>query len=338
MRKRGQIYFLASLLLALVIFGLVIRLNVLRKESIDDDFEELSADYDRESSRFINTLLQEGNVDATNFGDSYSEFTVDFTRYSKTQNPDFGLLYLFDFQTEDAHNLYVGNYLEEDILVGIGPIPIGGDLLTLSTSLDGCKSVVDAGYEFLGFESDDVGIQLEDVALCAATLTPFNDVSYNAYFLLEGIVYTTDITVGVPEVVLVSSESLEGQRKIFVNDEFIEGELNEDLDQDCIDASNDPDQILRLAGSGEIATSIHIQSQCEYIRKNTLGRFVYTRSFDHIPTREEWNNHVARSVPTLTYGYDLPDATYNQKINLRFRTWPEYEGDLIYSPSTAELA
>lgn len=102
--------------------------------------------------------------------------------------------------------------------------------------------------------------------------------------------------------------------------------------------SNDPDQILRLAGSGEIATSIHIQSQCEYIRKNTLGRFVYTRSFDHIPTREEWNNHVARSVPTLTYGYDLPDATYNQKINLRFRTWPEYEGDLIYSPSTAELA
>ncbi len=238
MRKRGQIYFLASLLLALVIFGLVIRLNVLRKESIDDDFEELSADYDRESSRFINTLLQEGNVDATNFGDSYSEFTVDFTRYSKTQNPDFGLLYLFDFQTEDAHNLYVGNYLEEDILVGIGPIPIGGDLLTLSTSLDGCKSKVDAGSEFMGFGLGS-DIQLDDVDDCGNAIPVTETVSYTAYFLLNGIVYTTDVTVGVPEVVLVSSESIEGQRKIFVNDEFIEGELEEDLSVDCENLSDD---------------------------------------------------------------------------------------------------
>ena len=57
MNKRGQVYILAALIISVVIFILALRPNVIIQEKIEDDFEKLSGNYEYESTRFINSLI-----------------------------------------------------------------------------------------------------------------------------------------------------------------------------------------------------------------------------------------------------------------------------------------
>ena len=118
MKKRGQIYILAALILIFVIFILVSQSNVIRELVLENDFERLTKNYEAESSRFVNSLL----AAKENISDKFLEFTIYFTSYSKTQNPDFGLIYLFDYDNK----LHIGNYLNESIKIQTERIVVDG--------------------------------------------------------------------------------------------------------------------------------------------------------------------------------------------------------------------
>lgn len=105
---------------------------------------------------------------------------------------------------------------------------------------------------------------------------------------------------------------------------FLEGSHNLPISHVGIPtlSPNDPDQLLHFPKTQEIATSIHIQGSCPYIRKSN-ERYVYTRCFDIGPSREELAEHVRKSSLCTAQGHNLYDPEiYNEKISLRFRVWP----------------
>jgi len=219
MNKRGQVYFLAALLLAVVIFGLLIRLNSVNKLFFEDDFEELSENYRRESNVFLNELtqkkLQDVNFDTDNLLNGFLGFTVDFSTYSKTQNPDFGLIYLFDV-FNGTNKLFIGNYLDQDIIAFIN-----GNFGEAS-ALVGCRSVIRAGAGFDGIGFTE-GIPLSDISRCNATIDTGMIGDYNVSFVIGEVQYDTDVVSGIPEIVIVSQEFKNKQRKVFLSDNFISG-------------------------------------------------------------------------------------------------------------------
>ena len=236
MIKRGQVYILAVLLLAFVIIGLSISVNVVQKYLIEDDFEELSADYERESAKFINTIvgIDICGLNLDGFSEKFLEFTVDFTRYSKTQNLDFGLIYLFDFKIDDSnHALFVGNYLDQEILVG-SDIDLGSlsntnfetNLGLKKTAwLEGCRSKIKAGVSFLGFGLGS-DVDLDTISTCNASLTSGSADVYDISFFIGDFLYSTKVMSGVPELVIVSKEFKDEQRKVFISDRFLTGNYN----------------------------------------------------------------------------------------------------------------
>ncbi len=162
---------------------------------------------------FLNKLTQYkllGSVSSDQLLTDYLNFTVKFSTYSKTQNPDFGLIYLFDTR----NNLFVGNYLDQDIIIYIR------DNLNLAVDVKGCKSKIKAGASFDGIGA--VGnVDLADIGLCNETLNPGSG-NYNVSFVIGDIKYSSDIIAGIPEVVIVSQEFKNDQRKVFLN-EFVDG-------------------------------------------------------------------------------------------------------------------
>src|SRR3989344_1476214 len=100
--KRGQIYLLAALILGLVIFLLVAETNVVKETVIEDDFESLAKNYEIESAKFMNSILERGITDIPN---EFLKFTIIFSSYAKTKNPEFGIIYAFI----NNNRLYIGN-------------------------------------------------------------------------------------------------------------------------------------------------------------------------------------------------------------------------------------
>src|SRR3989344_529542 len=136
--KRGQVYLLAVIILAFVIYTLYTETNTIQEAIVEDDFEQLTLNYERESAKLINYLLANNIKNSNDIQDYFTMFTTTFTAYSKTKNPNFGLLYLFDYQ----NNLYIGNYLEEDV-----DVEHEG---TSSNDIKGCLQQIPAGFKLAG--------------------------------------------------------------------------------------------------------------------------------------------------------------------------------------------
>ena len=111
MQKGGQIFIIAALLLGFIIFILVSETQYVRRSIYEDNFEELNKNYQIEAAKFINELIKDPKADV---GAKFLEFTTLFTSYSKSQNPDFQIVYAFDY----SGKLHVGNYLKEEIISG----------------------------------------------------------------------------------------------------------------------------------------------------------------------------------------------------------------------------
>src|SRR3989344_1316876 len=137
MQKRGQIFVLAALLLGFIIFILVSETQYVRRAISDDSFEELNKNYQIEAAKFINELIKDPNLDV---GTEFLGFTTLFTSYSKSQNPDFQIVYAFDY----GGKLHVGNYLKEEIDITT-TIPT-----KYKTDLSGCFEEVEAKLAAFG--------------------------------------------------------------------------------------------------------------------------------------------------------------------------------------------
>lgn len=200
MRKRGQIYLLAALILGLIIFLVATETNTVRKSVVDSSFESLAKNYEVESARFMNLLLERGpNV---NIPQEFLKFTIQFSQYAKTKNPEFGTIYAFIYQD----HLYIGNYLDKTLR------------LSPQTTLRGCYERVDAGIVVAGFSLRS-NVQTGAFSSCMLDLPV--PASNRISFSIEGIDYQVNLESSRPEIIIVSREEHNNQRKVFVKGNFI---------------------------------------------------------------------------------------------------------------------
>ncbi|MFH1592822.1 MAG: hypothetical protein ABIB47_05640 [Candidatus Woesearchaeota archaeon] len=263
MDKRGQVFILAALLLSFIIFSLVIRLNVVKREIIEGDFSGLSKNYEVESSKFINLLAEEqfrrGELGLEDVGVLFLNFTQDFTKYSKTQNPEFGVIYFFDFSSNNEAKMFVGNYLDQDIAVWVEDAGFDGG--TAVEVVEGCSEKVFAGASFGDFNFG-TGVTTFDFD-CGVGLERPTDENYEFTFIIGDIEYTADISVGETKIGVVANEFHDNDRRVYIN-EFREGSVM-NFDARCDVGNSDAE------GSFVCKCGKRTRENCEGL----LGRCVY---------------------------------------------------------------
>jgi len=198
MQKRGQVYLLAALIIGFILFTLVAETNIVRKTIIEDDFEALSKNYERESAKFINNLLEKSS---TNVGRDFLKFTVLFTSFSKTKNPEFGVIYAFLYK----ETLYIGNYLDTEIVIrSYSP----------SIPLEGCYDEVKTSISIAGLDVTLQGVNIGEFSLC--TLEKQVPENKKLTIEVEDIEYTITLIEDHTDIIIVSRETKDKQRKVFV--------------------------------------------------------------------------------------------------------------------------
>lgn len=213
MQKRGQIYLLVALVMSVVIFGLVTVTNQARQESLKSDFEKLSQNYATESARLVNSLMANPEED---IGQRFTDFSLLFTSYSKTQSPDFGLIYAFVYNQK----LYVGNFLKTGLEVDCDTCGEG-----YPKSIDGCYSDLPASVGFDGL-SMTMGIEQNKIDTlkekCILVSEAFAVEPAELSMMIEDVPYTFTLKKDQPQVIMVSWESKGNQRKVFTEGELVE--------------------------------------------------------------------------------------------------------------------
>lgn len=208
MDKKGQVYIIAAILLSVVVFAVASVSNVARQEKFKGDFEKLSTNYEREGSKLINTVLNTGEDAGAIFGD----FTYAFTAYSKTQNPQFGLIYALDYKGK----VHVGNYLRDTIYLGYKGT---GDKKTI-IELPGCFENVTATISFEAFTQQFTqSLPLTQLAYCVKEIEEPTDQGKTIYVAIKNAWYPFKLTPGKPQLMIVSRMEQEEQRKVFVGGE-----------------------------------------------------------------------------------------------------------------------
>ena len=257
MHKRGQVFILAALILSFIIFSLAVKVNIANRPIIEGDFEGLSRNYDIESTKFINLLTEKNFREALKLEDVavlFLNFTQDFTSYSKTQNPEFGVIYFFDFESsisgQGVGKLFVGNYLDQDIIVWTKE---GEEQV-----VEGCKNTVNAGVSFGEFKFN-TGVETLNFD-CATNLSRGNSDPYSFSFIIGDIEYTSEISLGEAKIGIVAHEDTNEQRRVYIN-ELKEGSV--------VDPITKCDE---LAGKGKIPGNFFI-CNCEKRNKKNCEDF-----------------------------------------------------------------
>ncbi len=224
MNKRGQVLILAALILSFVIFSLMVRLNIAQRPILQGDFEGLSRNYDEESIKFINLLTEvslKENLKLEAVAVLFLNFTQDFTRYSKTQNPEFGVIYFFDYEFtiggQKIGKMLVGNYLDQDIIIWTRQCE--------EQVVHGCRSKIDAGASFgeFKFHSQIDKFNFE----CAANLSRGIGDPYIFSFIIGDIEYVSEIALGESKIGVVAHETSEEQRRVYISG-IKEGKIADD--------------------------------------------------------------------------------------------------------------
>jgi len=215
MNKRGQIFILAALLLGFIIVILVSQTQYTKRSTFEGNFEELNENYERESAKFINELVKNPSVSIDN---EFTDFNKRFTAYSKGQNPDFELIYAFDFD----ETLYVGNYLSK-------PIRVETKNVRKTLNLKGCFEKIGSTITLGGSEFGIKGQTSGQFKSCSGTIgTSFGKGSDTYPISIQvgddNFAYTADITVGVPELIIVSREERGQERKVFTKGKFLKAQ------------------------------------------------------------------------------------------------------------------
>lgn len=198
MNKRGQIYIIAALILSVVIFLLLSQTNFVQRILMEDDFEQISQNFDIESAKFMNSLLTSTGV--INVKIMFESFTSAFTDYVKVENPEFEFIYVFDYNEQKL----AGGYVMSDVIIG------GGETITTIESGEGVEGVVDPtggiGQTFTTTGESDV--------------KPVEDIST---IQIGDYIYEINVASGAPHIIIISREETGGQIKVYLNEEFITG-------------------------------------------------------------------------------------------------------------------
>lgn len=104
MNKRGQFFIIISVVLAIAVFAITSKANLIQEAVLFEDFEDLSENYISESEYVINNALQ----NESNVSEKLSEFTDSYLKYSKQRNPNIKLLYVYS----DGANVKLVNHFD----------------------------------------------------------------------------------------------------------------------------------------------------------------------------------------------------------------------------------
>jgi len=205
MNKRGQIYILAAILVGFTLVTLTSKVNYAILTDVEDNFKELSENYDVESSKFINSLLEDKNENVLS---EITGFTQTFEHFAKNQNPDFGLIFLFPYKG----SLYVENFLNRSILVdGQKVLPCSGQFNINIPVKDQFSSDIPVHSQL----SDSQSIDCIGVA---------NSIS-SVRIIVGEVLYNFEVNENTMELIILSNEEKGSQRKVFLNNKILRGEL-----------------------------------------------------------------------------------------------------------------
>ncbi len=205
MDKRGQLYLLAALIIGFIIFSVVTPSNIVHETVIEDNFKEIAGNFEVESAKFINHLI---TTDA-DISQNFLNFTIVFTSYAKTKDPDFGLLYAFIYKDR----LYLGNYLHDMVTVNHG------------ATVRGCFSEIKTGFTIAGLSISIPDINYQLLSSCQLNPPP---VVTNPLIDLEiheqgntTVRLRIDLTKNNPDVVIIAKEKKDSIRKIYTKGKFV---------------------------------------------------------------------------------------------------------------------
>lgn len=250
MQKRGQVYILVSIVIAMVIFGLVSIVNHVSQENLESDFEDLSDNYAKESSKLINAFIADPTIDISS---AFINFTLLFTSYAKTINPKFGLIYAFYYNDQ----LYLGNYLDKRINVLC-------DGCARPSTIDGCFETIPATVDFGGLDLSVI-VYSKVINQCNLTLVKGPDFDSDPEFVeitVQDVPYSFRIRPGHPEIIIVSWESRAEQRKVFTEGNFVENSESNPITLNNVcerSAAGSCDQLIcqSVAGNCVVKCSIY---------------------------------------------------------------------------------
>ena len=214
MDKRGQIYLVVSLIIGLVIFVLTSKPNIINITPIEDDFKEISQNFNQEAGRFISSRIKEGETNEI-IAEQFTRFSLTFTQYSKNQNPTFGLIYLLNYNGK----LYVGNFLDKQIILTdeswITPENPNQIILGCFESI-----TVSANYDIFNLGTT---INSGEFSSCTKVLETPLDNNFILKIGEEEIDYEIKVIEGQAEVIVISRENVFEDRKVFLENQFIKG-------------------------------------------------------------------------------------------------------------------
>lgn len=213
MNNKGQIYIFAAVIISVILFGLTITYNKIEQKRLSADFNSLSDNYNLESARFLNALIENPSPPKL-LEDRFLRFSAEFSSYARSKDPNYELFYVF----AKDNNLYLGNFLDKSVF-----IKENSD----NNFLDGCYKKIKANIQLGGLIVDgtvDMGLldpcggtlpmtpETETINLCIE-----QDDSYN-------VCYNFDVIEGTPQVMIVTGEIELEQRQVYIGGKgFIKG-------------------------------------------------------------------------------------------------------------------
>ena len=216
MNKKGQIYIFAAVIIAVILFGLTFTYNKLEQGRLSKDFSGLSSNYDLESARFLNALIESTIIDKQS---RFLGFSAEFSSYAKAKNPGYELFYVYAENAGTGSIVYIGNFLSKTIKARKLD---GSELL----SVDGCYSKLTADITFSGLTvpSSQYSGSLTNCIKSRPVSDSKIDICIEEEINSE-ICYNIDLTAGRPQVMIFTGASELEQRQVYIGGKgFIKGE------------------------------------------------------------------------------------------------------------------
>jgi len=210
MDKRGQLYLVSALIIAFVVYIILSPSNVVKTSVESSNFEAIAKNFDRESARFLNTLFAQKQW----VYDAFLNFTILFTSYAKTKNPDVGVVYTFAHEGK----LYFGNYAKDQVTFEAGGVTV---------IVQGCLDKIATSISAAGLNIAAPQIAVGTYQQCLKEIpVPGGFNHLVSIIVLEqdtglSTSFVTEVTPSHPDLILISKEKKGSERRIYTKGRFI---------------------------------------------------------------------------------------------------------------------
>lgn len=234
MGKKGQVFILAAILIAAILFSLATIKNKSEQEGIKGDFEALSENFEIEASKLINSAMKQHGVMVH---EAFKSFSTMFASYAKGKNPEYGLIYILSFEDIGFGNrIQVTNFLDRNIIIQ----GCGEDGKDYSVNISGGFDRINANLNFEGFtiQTDIVPVGLEFDCTNITSLLGYKEASVCAFLyqnttelavVIDGAPYMSCVKKGVPEIMQVGIMKQGEQAKVSASGECISRDFCENI-------------------------------------------------------------------------------------------------------------